>query len=84
MKKHRRVEITAFKRRVTIVSGEYEAYVEEDDNIRPTEERPLETIAPESAEGRHLLTEAVSILQERLAATKIEGNSNDNAPVDPE
>lgn len=71
MKKHRRVEITAFKRRVTIVSGEYAAFVDEDDNIRHREESPLETIAPESAEGRHLLTEAVSLLQERLAVPQI-------------
>lgn len=71
MKTHRRVEITAFKRRVTIVSGEYEAFVDEDDDTRPTEESMLKTIAPDSDEGRRLLTEAVGILQERLAATEI-------------
>lgn len=79
MKTHRRVEITAFKRRVTIVSSEYSAFVDEDDRtIQPAEnERLLETIAPESAEGRRLLTEAVGILQERLAAAEIGGKSND-------
>lgn len=77
MKKHRRVEITAFKRRVTIVSGEYRAFVDEDDNIRPTEGSSLETIAPESDEGQRLLTEAVSLLQERLAASEIGGKTTD-------
>lgn len=77
MKTHRRVEITAFKRRVTIVSGEYAAFVDEDDNIRPTEEISLETITPESAEGQRLLAEAVSILQDRLAASEIGGKTTD-------
>ena len=67
MKKHRRVEITAFKRRVTIVSGEYEAFADENDSIRTAEETPTETISPDSAEGRRLLSEAVSLLQERLS-----------------
>jgi hypothetical protein len=67
MKKYRRVEITAFERRVTIVSGEYEAFAAENDDIRPAKESRLETIAPESDEGRRLLAEAVSLLQESLA-----------------
>jgi hypothetical protein len=44
---------------------------DEDNNIRQVEESSLETIAPGSAEGRRLLTEAVSLLQERLAAPEI-------------
>lgn len=72
MKTHRRVEITAFKRRVTIVSGEYAAFVDEnDETIQPTEQSSLERIAPESDEGRRWLTEAVSLLQERLAASEV-------------
>ena len=67
MKKHRRIEIMAFKRRVTIVSGEYEAFVDEDDNIRPVEEHALETVEPESAEVKRILADAVRLLKEKLS-----------------
>ena len=64
MRINRRIEITAFRRRVTIVSGEFEAYVDEDGSVQPAQESSLKTISPESDEGMILLVEAVSILQE--------------------
>ena len=67
MKTYRRVEITAFRRRVTIVaggSGEKEQTVEA---VRLSDSETQEAIDPESAEGRQILLEAVRLLEEKLA-----------------
>jgi len=66
MKVYRRIEITAFRRRVTISSGPPSggptAKIELRDDLSD------EMIDPQSVEGRRVLTEAVSILQEQLTA----------------
>ena len=70
MKKYRRIEITAFRRRVTIVSGESladnqsaqtetEVWLEETDSP--------DTIETESAEGQEILIEAVRVLEQKLS-----------------
>ena len=57
----------AFRRRVTIVSGEYEAACDSEGKVPTAHRASLEIVAPESNEGRRLLVEAVGILQETLA-----------------
>ncbi len=65
MKTYRRIEITAFRRRVTIVSGNSptdtaaEVWLNDADSS--------ETIEPESAEGQRILIEAVRLLEEKLS-----------------
>jgi len=63
MKKYRRIEITAFRRRVQIVSGE----IKSDEEIRLNDAETQEAIALESAEGQRILAEAVRLLEENLA-----------------
>lgn len=67
MKTYRRIEITAFRRRVTIVSGKTAAggsptnqdvYINDADSS--------ETFETESAEGQQILLEAVRLLKEKL------------------
>lgn len=70
MKKYQRIEITAFRRRVTIVSGESLA-----DNQSAQTETDVwlnETDSPnkieiESAEGQEILIEAVRVLEQKLS-----------------
>lgn len=62
MKKYRRIEITAFRRRVQIVSGETKS----DEEICLNDAETREAIELESAEGQRILTEAVRILEENL------------------
>ncbi len=66
MKKYRRIEITAFRRRVTIVSGNLPA-----DNaaaeVLLNDADSSETIEMDSAEGQHILIEAQRLLEEKLS-----------------
>lgn len=64
MKRHRRVEITAFQRKVTIVSGEFQAYCTDPDPC-PSKEL-LDSVSPDSDEGRQILSDAVRLLNDRL------------------
>lgn len=65
MRKYKRIEITAFHRRVTIGSGPPEGGPVADVSLRNTETD--EVIDPQSVEGRRNLAEAVSFLQECVA-----------------
>ena len=70
MKKYRRIEITAFRRRVTIVSGAPTADNEDEQpetDVRLDDTDSLELIEPESVEGREILIEAVRLLEEKLS-----------------
>ena len=70
MKKYRRIEITAFRRRVTIVSGATTADNEDKQtgaDVRLDDIDSLEVIEPESVEGREILIEAVRLLEEKLS-----------------
>ncbi len=72
MKKHKRIEITAFRRRIQITSGSNAYDSQPDDGVSTEEDIWIndassdEAIEPESVEGRRILTEAVSLLQRRL------------------
>ena len=68
MKIYRRLEITAFRRRVTIVSGGSAANkTETGEEVSISHADTQETIDPDSAEGQRILLEAVRLLEEKLA-----------------
>jgi len=67
MKKYRRIEITAFRRRVTIISGVADSSPPTEGEVVINDADAQETIEPESAEGRRLLLEAVRLLEEKLS-----------------
>jgi hypothetical protein len=69
MKRYRRIEITAFRRRVQIVSSSNQPSDDGEQNdtgICLTNAETEETIETESAEGQRILTEAVRFLEEKL------------------
>ncbi len=67
MKTYRRIEITAFRRRITIVSGKSKTA---DEDVCINDADSPEAIKLESAEGRRILIEAVRLLNEKLADEK--------------
>lgn len=70
MKTNRRIEITAFRRRVTIISGEIPAAnqsVQTDAGIWLNDSDSPDTIETESAEGQEILIEAVRVLEQKLS-----------------
>ena len=74
MKRYKRIEITAFRRRVTIVSGEWPIVdiddlepAQTDDDISLNDADTCEPVAPDSPEGQVILVEAVRSLESRLS-----------------
>ena len=71
MKKYRRIEVNAFRRRVTVVSGEWTrdisgAEAAQTDGILLDDEDAIEPVQVESAEGQLILADAVRSLEGRL------------------
>lgn len=64
MKKYRRIEITTFRRRITLITGESKTM---DKEICINNPDSSETIDSESAEGQRILNEAVRLLNDNLA-----------------
>ena len=64
MKTYRRIEITAFRRRITIVSGK-PISENTDADVCPNNADTQEAIETESAEGQRLLSETVRLLEEK-------------------
>jgi hypothetical protein len=73
LKKYRRIEINAFHRRVTIVSGEWPRNVADaqpaqtDDGVSLNDSDSCEPAAPDSPEGQLIIVEAVRSLEQRLS-----------------
>jgi hypothetical protein len=73
LKKYRRIEVHAFRRRVTIISGVWPSNTFGKTPAKPADGVTLddtagcETVEPESAEGQLILVEAVRSLERRLA-----------------
>lgn len=67
MKTYRRIEVTAFRRRVTIVSGEPTADTKTDEEVCINDADSEQAIATDSEEGQRILTEALRLLEERLS-----------------
>ena len=73
MKKYRRIEVNAFRRRVTVVSGEWrpdfagDQLAETDDGVSLNDSDACEPVEPDSPEGQLILVEAVRSLERRLS-----------------
>ena len=73
MKKYRRIEVNAFRRRVTIVSGEWPRDISDalpaqtDDGVSLHDTDVCEPVEPDSPEGQLLLVEAARSLERRLS-----------------
>ncbi len=70
MKKYRRIEITAFRRRVTIISGESLANnqsAQTKTHVWLDEADSPNKIEIQSAEGQEILIEAVRVLEQKLS-----------------
>ena len=73
MKKYRRIEVKAFRRRVTIVSGVWPSDTTDalpaqtDDGVSLNDTDTCEPVAPDSPEGQLILVEAVRSLERRLS-----------------
>ena len=92
MKKYRRIEVNAYRRRVTIVSGvsgEWPRNIsdappaEADDEVSLNDNAVCEPVAPDSPEGQLILVEAVRSLERRLspeARAMIRAGQNTLAP----
>ena len=72
MKTYRRIEITAFRRRVMISSGEFRLGLADESSAPAADEVRLcdadlgESIDLESVEGQQMLAETVRLLQQKL------------------
>jgi hypothetical protein len=73
LKKYRRIEVNTFRRRVTIVSGEWPKEffdrqpARTDDEVSLDDSALCEPIEPDSPEGQLILVEAVRSLEQRLS-----------------
>ncbi len=74
MNKYRRIEVKAFRRRVSIVSGEWrprEVFdaqaAETDEEVSLNDSDLCEPVEPDSPEGQLILVEAVRSLERRLS-----------------
>ena len=66
MKTHRRIEITAFRRRVTISSGGVIDGVRENEEISINDADSYAAIETESDEGQRILAETVRLIENNL------------------
>ncbi|MEP6704203.1 MAG: hypothetical protein ABJB34_05310 [Acidobacteriota bacterium] len=66
MEKHRRIEITTFRRRLTIVSGEFPAVDPHLASVSIYDTGSQEAVAPGSDEVRRLLADAIRMLEDEL------------------
>lgn len=74
MNKYRRIEVNAFRRRVTVVSGEWcpekladGKPAETTDAVSLNDTDTSEPVEPDSPEGQMILVEAVRSLERRLS-----------------
>jgi hypothetical protein len=73
LKKYRRIEVNAYRRRVTVVSGEWRPDVlgdrlaETDDGVSLNDSDVCEPVEPDSLEGQLIIVEAVRSLERRLS-----------------
>jgi len=86
--KYRRIEVNAFRRRVTIVSGEWPSAAgiappfEVDDSVSLDDADACEPVEPASPEGQQILVEAVRSLERRLSPEALQTiRSSRNLPV---
>ena len=74
MTRYRRIEVNAFRRRVTIVSGEWprDSFdaepAQKDDGVSLNDTDSCEPVTPDSPEGQVILVEALRSLERRLSS----------------
>ncbi|MEO6393744.1 MAG: hypothetical protein ABIP75_17970 [Pyrinomonadaceae bacterium] len=84
MKKYRRIEISAYRRHVTIVSGEWSRDdfqihpVQIVDGVKLSDSDSTDTVTPESPAGQLIIAEAMRSLERRL----LPGVGQDRFPED--
>jgi hypothetical protein len=96
LKKYRRIEVNAFRRRVTIVSGEWPRNIpleivdappaQTDDEVSLNDTDVCEPVEPNSPEGQLILVEAVRSLERRIspeARATIYAGQNTLIPISP-
>ena len=64
--KYRRIELTAFRRRVTIISGKPFADIQENEEVCINNVDSQREIELESDEGQRILARAVRLMESRL------------------
>jgi hypothetical protein len=93
LSKYRRIEVKAFRRRVTIVSGEWRPRdvfdaqpAETDEEVSLNDSDLCEPVEPDSPEGQLILVEAVRSLERRLSpeARAIIRDSSGHPHAEPE
>ena len=74
MSKYRRIEVNAYRRRVTVVSGEWRSGdvfdappAQTDDEVSLNDSDLCDPVEPDSPEGQQILIEAVRSLERRLS-----------------
>lgn len=91
MSKYRRIEINAYHRKVTVVSGEWRPAdifdaqeSKTDEGVSLNDTNACEPVEPDSPEGQLILVEAVRSLEQRLtpeARAMISAGQNNAAPA---
>ena len=92
MKKYRRIEVNAFRRRVTVVSGEWPRetfpgpHAQTCDEVSLNDSDECEPIEPDSTEGQLILVEALRSLERRLSPETRAAlcNESEHPPAEPE
>lgn len=77
MNKYRRIEVNAFRRKVTIVSGEWPSSSlsgppQPDESVSLDDTSAYDLVEPASPEGQQILVEAVRSLERRLSPQALE------------
>ena len=77
MNKYRRIEVNAFRRKVTIVSGEWPTSSltgppQPDESVSLDHTNAYDLVEPASPEGQQILVEAVRSLERRLSPEALE------------
>ena len=72
MGKYRRIEVNAFRGRVTILSGEsaretFDLLPSQNESISPNDSEECDAVEPDSPQGQLILLEAVRSLEQRLS-----------------
>ena len=93
LKKYRRIEVNAYRRRVTVVSGEWRPsdlfgsqVTQPEDDVSINDRDGCEPVEPDSSEGQQILVEAIRTLEHRLSpqSRALIGSEPKGAPTGPE
>jgi len=88
LNKYRRIEVNAFRRKVTIVSGEWPTSSfanppQPDESVSLDDTNAYDLVEPASPEGQQILVEAVRSLERRLSPEALETIRSGRAAIIP-